>query len=69
MMKRETIMYCMDEGTIKTPNPKCRLYWCLIEFIDWRYSQSAPPPPPPLPPCVNKYTVHTYTVWGGITGS
>jgi hypothetical protein len=29
-----------DEGTIKTPNPKCCLYWCLIEFIDWRYSQS-----------------------------
>ncbi len=28
----------MDEITIKTPNPKCRLYWCLIEFIDWRYS-------------------------------
>ncbi len=26
--------------TIKTPNPKCRLYWCLREFIDWRYSQS-----------------------------
>jgi hypothetical protein len=25
---------------IKTPNPKCRLYWRLIEFIDWRYSQS-----------------------------
>jgi hypothetical protein len=24
----------------KTPNPKCRLYWCLIEFRDWRYSQS-----------------------------
>jgi hypothetical protein len=21
--------------TIKTPNPKCRLYWCLIEFKDW----------------------------------
>jgi hypothetical protein len=19
---------------IKTPNPKCSLYWCLIEFID-----------------------------------
>ncbi len=18
----------------KTPNPKCRLYWCLIEFVD-----------------------------------
>jgi hypothetical protein len=30
----------MDEGTIKTPNPNCRLYWCLIEFIDWRHSQS-----------------------------
>ncbi len=30
----------IDEITIKTPNPKCRLYWCLIEFIDWRYSQS-----------------------------
>jgi hypothetical protein len=27
----------MDEGTIKTPNPKCRLYWRLIEFIDRRY--------------------------------
>jgi hypothetical protein len=30
----------MDEGTIKTPRRKCRLYWCLIEFIDWKYSQS-----------------------------
>ncbi len=30
----------MDQITIKTPNPKCRVYWCLIEFIDWRYSQS-----------------------------
>ncbi len=28
------------EVTIKTQNPKCRHYWCLIEFIDWRYSQS-----------------------------
>ncbi len=25
---------------IKTPNPRCRLHRCLIEFIDWRYSQS-----------------------------
>jgi hypothetical protein len=24
----------MNQITIKTPNPKCRLYWCLIEFID-----------------------------------
>jgi hypothetical protein len=29
-----------DQITIKTPNSKCLLYWCLIEFIDWRYSQS-----------------------------
>ncbi len=74
--------------SIKTLNSKCRLYWCLIEFIDWRDNQSswyfrpalwtiapltfslvsAPTPPPPLP-CVNKYTVYTYTVcnrgiWG-----
>jgi hypothetical protein len=33
-------MVCsMDQLTIKKPNPKCRLYWCFIEFIDWRYSQ------------------------------
>jgi hypothetical protein len=58
-------MVIMDQISIKTPNPKCRLYWCLIEFMDWRYSQtpfrpllwtSAPltfslvPPPPPLFP-------------------
>jgi hypothetical protein len=24
----------------KDATTKCRLYWCLIEFIDWRYSQS-----------------------------
>jgi hypothetical protein len=30
----------MDQITMKTPNPKCRFYWCLIDFIDWRYSQS-----------------------------
>jgi hypothetical protein len=29
-----------DQISIRTPNPKRRLYWCLIEFIDWRYSQS-----------------------------
>ncbi len=68
----------MDEGTIKTSNPKCRLYWCFIEFLDWRYSQScwyfrpllwtvAPLPslwpPPPLPPSQNKPTVYTDSVW------
>ncbi len=30
----------MDQISTKTPNPKCRLYLCLIEFIDWRNSQS-----------------------------
>ncbi len=30
----------MGQVNIKTPNPKCRLYWCLIELIDLRYSQS-----------------------------
>ncbi len=30
----------MDQISIKTPNPKCRLYWRLIDFIDWRYSHS-----------------------------
>ncbi len=34
--------WIVDSGPIyyKTPNPKCRLYCCLIEFIDQRYSQS-----------------------------
>jgi hypothetical protein len=56
----------MDEGTIKTQNPKCRLYWCFIE----RYSHScwyfrpllwtvAPLPflwpPPPLPSSQSLY--------------
>ncbi len=30
----------MDQISIKTPNPKCRLYWRLIDFIDWRFSHS-----------------------------
>ncbi len=30
----------MDQISIKTPNPKCRLYRCLLEFVDCRYSQS-----------------------------
>ncbi len=30
----------MDQISIKTPNPKCRLYCCLLEFVDWRNSQS-----------------------------
>jgi hypothetical protein len=30
----------IEEVQTQTPNPKCRLYWSLIEFIDWRHSQS-----------------------------
>ena len=30
----------MNQLSIKTPSPKRHLYWCLIEFIDWRYSQA-----------------------------
>ncbi len=69
----------MDEETIKTKNPKCRLYWCLIEFIDWRYSEScwyfrpfletvAPLSslwsPPPLPK-VNVYYTDSVCCGGG----
>jgi hypothetical protein len=35
-LRHETI----DQITLKTPNPKCRLYWCLTEFTDWTYIQS-----------------------------
>ncbi len=32
LSERERTAYCiMDQITIKTPIPKCRLYWCLIE--------------------------------------
>jgi hypothetical protein len=37
---------CENPGTVhgrnnyEEPNPKCRLYWCLIEFVDWRYTHS-----------------------------
>ncbi len=30
----------MPMDLLTLPNPKCRLYWCLVEFIDWRYSQA-----------------------------
>ncbi len=38
----------MDQITIKTPNPKCRISWCLIEFIDWKYCQPCWYSPPLL---------------------
>jgi hypothetical protein len=62
----------IDEETINKQNPKCRLYWCLIKFIDWRYSQScwyfrpllwtvAPLPSlwPSPPPSQSKRTTYT----------
>ncbi len=30
----------MDKIIVKTPNPRCCFYWCLIELVDWRYGQS-----------------------------
>jgi hypothetical protein len=66
----------MVQITIKTPNPKCRLYWCLIEFIEWRYNQSCwyfrpllrtsslVHPPPPLH-CVKKYLFIQCVIGGG----
>ena len=29
-----------QHGEVVDHGPKCRLYWCLIEFIYWRCSQS-----------------------------
>jgi hypothetical protein len=67
-----------DEGAVKTPNPKCHPYWCLIEFIDWRYSNShvgisdpsckllplylLPDLPHPYPPSQSRHTVYTEIV-------
>ncbi len=37
-----TLMQIQSGRTVhlKIPNPKCRLYWCLIEFIGWSCCQS-----------------------------
>jgi hypothetical protein len=58
----------MDQISIKTPNPNCRLYWSLIEFVVRRYShvgifdpfcELAPllftgsPTPAPFPVCIH----------------
>ncbi len=37
---QEWIQHAIHQIAKKTPTPKCRLYLCLIWFIDWRYSQS-----------------------------
>jgi hypothetical protein len=36
------ILLCTDVAArgVKTPNPKCRLYWCLTALKGRRYSQS-----------------------------
>jgi hypothetical protein len=50
-IKGQLIMYTSQHVSIsgqyihglinyKDKKTKCRLYWCLIEFIDWGYSQS-----------------------------
>ncbi len=42
MCREESSSEGADHGLIKYKgnSPKCRLYWCSIEFIDGRYSQS-----------------------------
>jgi hypothetical protein len=56
------MLRCMDEWTIKTPNPKCLLFYkidllmefvalCLTDFIDWRYIHSWLLACELLPPC------------------
>ncbi len=63
-------VHTIDQLTMKTPNPKCRLYWWLKEFLEWDTvshvgifdpsCKLAPlyllssSPPPPLP-FVSKY--------------
>jgi len=34
-----SIFLVIYHGLIKDTKTKCRLFWCLIEFIGWRYSQ------------------------------
>ncbi len=46
------LLVVMDQISIKTTNPKFRLYWYLILFIDWRLGDQTSPPPLPW---VNKY--------------
>ncbi len=71
-------LYCtLHHGLInyKDTKIKCRIYWCLIEFIDWRHSHVGifstqlcelpfsldHPPPPPAPQFI-------HSVWLGRDG-
>ncbi len=38
--KKERLSVKHGPNNYKTPNHKCRLYWCLLELIDRRYCQS-----------------------------
>jgi hypothetical protein len=33
-IKTQVSLHTMDQISIKTPSPRSRLHWCLIEFID-----------------------------------
>ncbi len=37
---RLTMTYVHGLINYKETKTECRLYWCLLEFIDWEYSQS-----------------------------
>jgi hypothetical protein len=71
-----SVIHGLITVTIKTQSPKCRLFWCIIEFIDWiqscwyfrpSYVNYCPSnllscsPPPPLP--TSKYRICTKSVW------
>ncbi len=54
--------HAMDEGTIKTQNPKCRLYWCLLLWTSAPLTFSLVHLTPSLP-YQSKSTVYTESVW------
>jgi hypothetical protein len=69
----------MDEGTFKTPIPKCRLYWCF--YFGWCgnfegsesgqkqnmvYNTTHYPPPPTQPYTVCIYCTFTFGKGGGV---
>ncbi len=60
------ILRRMDEGTLKTQTPKCRLYWCLIDFDpSCELLPLLSDLPHPSPSSQSKRTVHTDSVWLG----
>jgi hypothetical protein len=62
----------MEQISKKTPNPKCRRYWCLLEFIDWSKlgpSNLLTGPPTPKYRGMYSYQSLLHTVCNGGGGS